>query len=64
MKKVWINKAKSFREADNFDVKYYMKMSSSERVDTMQTLREIYLKFKAHKNENGKRLRRVIKIIQ
>jgi len=63
MKKIWINKAGSFKKAAEFDSDYYTKMSKSERISTMQFLREIYLKLRAPKNENGKRLRRVIKII-
>ena len=63
MKKIWINKANSFKEAAEFDSVYYAKMSKSERIGTMQLLREIYLKFRVPRNENGKRLRRVIKII-
>ena len=62
MKKIWMKKANSFKEAAEFDSAYYAKMSKAERIDTMQFLREIYLKFKAPRNENGKRLRRVIKV--
>ena len=63
MKKIWINKANSFREAAEFDSAYYAKMSRSERIGTMQFLREVYHKLRASKIENGKGLRRVIKII-
>ncbi len=63
MQKIWINKANSFKEAAEFDSAYYAKMSRAERIGTMQFLREIYFKFKAPRNENGKRLRRVIKVI-
>ena len=63
MKKIWINKANSFKEAAKFDSVYYTKMSKAERIGAMQFLREIYFKFEAPRNENGKRLRRVIKII-
>ena len=63
MKKIWVNKANSFKEAAEFDSSYYMKMSKSERISTMQFLREIYLKFKGSRNADGKRLRRVVKII-
>ena len=64
MKKIWIHRADSFKEAAEFDSAYYAKMSKSERISTMQLLREIHLKLKAPGNENAKRLRRVIKIIQ
>jgi hypothetical protein len=63
MKKIWINKANSFKEAAEFDSVYYAKMSKAERIGTMQFLREVYHKLRASKIENGKRLRRVIKII-
>ena len=63
MKKIWINKASSFKEAAEFDSVYYSKMSKSERIGTMQFLREVYNKLRISRNENGKRLRRVIKII-
>ncbi len=65
MKKIWIKKFKSFKEADEADNQYYFKMSPAERIETMQYLREIYLKFKGkRKNDGRKRLRRVIKVFQ
>ena len=64
MKKIWVNKANSFEEAGKFDKKYYRSMSKIEKLDTMQFLREIYHKMKGSKNAVGKRLRRIIKIIQ
>lgn len=63
MKKIWINKANSFKEAAEFDLEYYIRMSRSERISTMQFLREIYHKLKVPRNGNGKRLRRIIKVI-
>ena len=63
VKKIWINKANSFKEAARFEDAYYMKMSKSERISTMQFLREIYLKFRGSRNAHGKRFRRVIKVI-
>lgn len=63
MKKIWINKSNSFKAAAKFEDSYYMKMSKSDRVSTMQFLREIYIKFKGSRDAHGKRLRRVIKII-
>jgi len=62
MKKIWINKANSFKSAEKFDEYYYLNMSEAERLETMQYLREIFYKIK--KNENRKRLRRTVKIIQ
>ena len=63
MKKIWIHKANSFKEAAEFESAYYAKMSKAVRIGTMQLLREIYHKLKGPRNENGKRLRRVIKVI-
>ncbi|MCK4352149.1 hypothetical protein KAW65_01950 [candidate division WOR-3 bacterium] len=61
MKKIWIHKANTWEEAKKFDENYYLSMSSKERLETMQFLRETYFKMK---NESRKGLRRVIKIIQ
>jgi hypothetical protein len=43
MKKCWVNKPDSFEQAKEFDKNYYLPMSSKERLETMQSLREIYL---------------------
>ena len=65
MKKIWVNKAKSFEEAQDFDNEYYLSLSSAERVESVQILREAYLKSHRLKlRENGKRLRRVFRIIK
>ena len=64
MKKVWIKKANSFKEADKFNVEYNASMLPGDRIEAMQLLREICFKIKSKKNENRKRLRRVIKVIQ
>ena len=58
-----MNKASSFKKAAEFDSAYYAKMSKAERIGTMQFLREVYNKLGVSKIENGKRLRRVIKVI-
>ena len=65
MKKIWINRAKSFEDAQDFDGAYYLSLSSAERVESVQFLREEY--FKSHglkQREDGKRLRRVFRIIK
>ena len=65
MKKIWVNKAKSFEDARDFDTAYYLRLSSTERVESVQFLREEY--FKSHglrQREDGKRLRRVFRIIK
>jgi hypothetical protein len=63
--KIWINKALSFSEANKFDDSYYLSLSASERIETMQFLREEYRKIKKGcDHESGKRLPRVFKIIK
>ena len=66
MKKIWVNKADSFSDAEQFEESYYSEMLPSEKLDTIQWLREEY--FRSQKmeisNEGGRRLRRVFKIIK
>ena len=65
MKKIWVNRAKSFEEAQDFDNAYYLRLSSAERVESVQFLREEYIKSHGLKlREDGKRLRRVFRIIK
>ncbi len=65
MKKIWINKAESFKDAEQFDIDYYLGMNNKERLETVQFLREIYFKFNRKKNnENRKRLRRIVRFIK
>ncbi|MBN1405200.1 MAG: hypothetical protein JW946_01620 [Candidatus Omnitrophica bacterium] len=65
MKKIWAHKASSFKEAEQFDAKYYLSMPATARIEAMQFLRETYLKIRGNKNsESAKGLRRVIRIIQ
>ena len=65
MKKIWVNKANSFKAAERFDNDYYLKMTSSERLETVQFLREEYFKIKKGlRNEDRKRLQRVFRIIE
>jgi len=64
MKKIWLEKFKSFKKAEEFNRDYYAKMSPIEKWDTMQFLRETYLNFKGCKYEKRKGLRRVFKIIK
>lgn len=63
MKRIWIKKFKSFKEAEKFNQNYYSKMTPAERLDILQYLREIYSKIKGGKYAVGTGLRRVIKII-
>lgn len=62
MKKIWVNIAHSFKEAEKFDKNYYAQMPPEEKWDTMQFIRETYQKLMGDKHENGKRLRRVLRI--
>lgn len=65
MKKIWVNKARSFKEAERFDEKYYLSMSAAERLGAMQFLREIYRSIKKGARNAGRAgLQRVIKVIQ
>ena len=65
MQKIWVRKAKSFSEAQEQDIEYYLKMSPQERLETVQFLREQYPKFARVKlYESRKGLRRTVRIVQ
>lgn len=70
MRKIWVHKAGSFQEAEEFDRKYYAQMTPEERLNIVQELREIDSNFPRKgrkgpsKYANRRRLQRVIKIIQ
>ncbi len=65
MKKIFINKASSFKKAEDFDNRYYFNLKASERLDIVQFLRESYFKIKGLPSNAGRKgLRRSIKIIQ
>lgn len=65
MEKVWIHKADSIADAEKFEQDYYSKMSGSERLETVQILREEYFKLKkGSRDENRKGLRRVLNIAE
>ena len=65
MQKIWVRKAKSFSEAQEQDIEYYLKMSPQERLETVQFLREQHPKFARVKlNESRKRLRKTVRIVQ
>ncbi len=63
MKKVWVHKARSFKEAERFERRYYQAMSPNERVATVDWLRLAARKDKKVKN-GGTRLRRVVRIVK
>ena len=65
MKRIWINKAGTFKEAQDFDTAYYLGLSSEKRLETVQILREEYFKSNGLEfREDGKRLRRVFRVIK
>ena len=65
MAKIWVHKTDTFEAAKRFDQDYYLLMSTSMRLDTVQFLREAYDKMKkGGENESGKGLRRVVTVIQ
>ena len=65
MKKVWINRAGSIADAEEFERDYYSEMSSSERLETVQFLREAYFKIKKGSRDEGRKgLRRVLNIVE
>jgi hypothetical protein len=59
-KKIWVHKATSFADAERFERRYYRAMSATERVETVDWLRQVARKWK--KVHGGARLRRVITI--
>ena len=64
-KKIWINKARSFKEAEEFDRSYYQHLSNDQRIEMMQVLREEYFESTGLlPNENGKRLRRILRVVK
>ena len=65
MKQIWVNKANSFEEAQELDNAYYSSLSSTERVENVQILREEYFKIHGMKfREDGIRLPRVFRVIK
>jgi len=65
MKKIWIKKFSSFKEAEQADQRYYSNLKPTERLDVIQFLRESYFKIKGIFKHDGRgRLRRSIKILQ
>ncbi|GAB4410008.1 MAG: hypothetical protein OHK0032_05710 [Thermodesulfovibrionales bacterium] len=63
MGEIWVKKSVSFKEAEEFDIEYYLSMTPGERIETMQFLREVYYKLKGY-GKGRKGLRRVIKVVQ
>ena len=63
--KIWVKKNSSFKEAQKYDSEYYFNLSIAERISIIQELREAHFNTTGLlDNENGKRLRRVFRIIK
>jgi len=63
--KIWVKKSKSFAEAQEHDDSYYLSLSATERLETVQFLREEYRKLNKDKShDGGKGIRRVFKLIK
>lgn len=60
--KIWVNKAKSFEEAEKFNDAYYRSMTPEERLSIVQICREEY--HAKIKHEDRKRFRRVFRVVQ
>jgi len=64
-KDIQVHIASNFAEAEAWDDSYYLSMSASARLETIQFLREEYKKLhKGNDDEGGKRLRRVLRLIK
>ena len=62
---IWVNKSNSFEEARKFENAYYLELSSVERLEAVQIIRETHFKTTGlQSHENGKRLRRVFRVIK
>ena len=65
MRRLWVNKARSFKDAERFDRDYYLNMDPGTRLETMQLLRETYAGFRrGTRREGGRGLRRAVRIVQ
>ena len=63
--KWWIRKAKSFKEAEEFDDEYYRKMPPEDRLSDIQFCRQMYFKLKRiNIDEIRKGLRRFYKVVK
>ena len=54
MKKVWINKAKSFKEAENFNIKFWKNTSADAKFSALWSMVEEFYKLR---NKRGYKLR-------
>ena len=63
MKKVWIHKTKSFKEAEEWDRKFWRKAGSHARFSAAYEILKDYMKMKG-KNARSLRLRRSVQNIE
>jgi hypothetical protein len=65
MNRIRVNKARSYAEANRFDLEYYLTLRPEERLDEMQRLRDDHWKLGSEReNASRKRLRRSVRIVQ
>ena len=64
MQKIWIHKAKSWKDVKQFEQNYYHSMSAIQRLETIQYLREVASKIGQSRGQGRKRPRRIITVIQ
>jgi hypothetical protein len=63
--KIWIRSCSTFKEARKFAQEDDLSLSPEERLETVQFLRELAHKLiKGGRDEDRKRLRRVVRVIQ
>ncbi len=63
MKKIWANKAKSFKEAENFNIKFWKNMSADAKFSALWKMVEEFYKIK-NKHEYKLRLQRSVQNIK
>ncbi len=64
-KKIWVKKISGLEQENKADLEYYLAMTPEERLDIVQLLRDVHVKFTgARSYEDRKGLRRSIKIVE
>ena len=63
MKKIWVNKARSFKEAEEFDRKFWRQAGSHARFAAAYEILKDYMKMKG-KDASSLRLRRSVQNIE
>lgn len=59
-KKIWVNKAKSFKEAEEFDILFWKRAGSAAKFAALWGMVKDFYKLKNIKNGNKLRLQRTI----